>query len=92
MEDNAIRTATETREDDNGGAVEMLDNRDVIESQRLRQRRMSMVAEMRYNRYVYDDRGYAERQQKRCWMMEMEKCIGRTATDWENIDREELTI
>ena len=26
MEDNAMRTATETREDDNGGVVEMQDN------------------------------------------------------------------
>ena len=34
MEDNAMRIATETQEDDNGGAVEMRDNGNVRQGQR----------------------------------------------------------
>ena len=83
MEDNAIRTPTETREDDNGGAVEMQDNRDVRKGQRRRQRRTSMVAEMRYKRNGYDGGGNVGRQQMICGTTEMSKWVGRTATDWE---------
>ena len=35
MENNTIRTATETREDNNGGAAEIQDNRDGIQGQEL---------------------------------------------------------
>ena len=34
MEDNMMRTATETQEDENGGAVEMRDDGDGIQGQR----------------------------------------------------------
>ena len=57
MEDNSIRTATETREDNNGGAVDMQDDRDVRQGQRQRQRNMSMVADMRDNRDGYGGGG-----------------------------------
>ena len=45
---------------------------------------------MQDNRYGYDGGGYAGRQQKICGTMEMAKWAGRTATDWANIDREQL--
>ena len=90
MKDNAIRTAKETREDNNGGAVEMQDNRHVRKGQRLRQRRTSMVADMRYNRNGYGGGGYVVRQQMRCGTTEMAKWVGRTVLDWSNIDRERL--
>ena len=38
MKDNVMRTATETQEDANGGAVEMRDNGDSRQGHRLRQR------------------------------------------------------
>ena len=80
MEDNTIRTAAEKREDNNGGAAEMKDNRDVRQGKQQRQR---LVTEMRDNRDGYDGVGYAGRQQKRCGTTEMAKWVGRTATDWE---------
>ena len=71
MEDNTIRTAAEKREDNNGGAAEMKDNRDVRQGKQQRQRLTSMVTEMRDNRDVYEGGGYAGRQQKRCGMTDM---------------------
>ena len=62
-----IRTATEIREDDNGGAVEMRDNGDGRQGQRRRQRRTSMVAEMRENRDGYGGRGDARTAIKEMW-------------------------
>ena len=50
MEDNAIRIAIETREDKNGDAPEMQDNRDDRQYQRWRQRLTSTVVDMRENR------------------------------------------
>ena len=49
-----------------------------------------MVAEMRDNRDEYGGGGDAGWQQKRCGTTEMAKWVGRTATYWENIDREGL--
>ena len=40
---------------------------------------------------VYNDREDAERQQKICGTTNMAKWVVRTVTDWENIDREQLT-
>ena len=51
-----------------------------------------MVAEMRDNRDGYGGGGDAGQQQKRCGTMDMDKWVGRTTTDWENIDRELLPI
>ena len=90
MEDNGIRTASETREDNNGGAVEMQDNRDGRKYHRGRQRQTSMVTEMRDNRNGYDSGGYVGRKHTRCGMKEMVKWVGRTATDLEKMDREQL--
>ena len=49
-----------------------------------------MLAEMRDNRDEYGGGGGVGRQQVRCGTTEMAKWVGRTATDWENIDREQL--
>ena len=49
-----------------------------------------MVAEIRDNRDGYGGGGDTGRQQKRCGMTEMAKWVGRTVTDWANIDREPL--
>ena len=49
-----------------------------------------MVAEMRDNRDGYGGRGDAGRQHKICGMTEMAKWVGRTATEWANINRERL--
>ena len=46
---------------------------------------------MKENRDGYDGIGYAGRQHMICETAEMAKWVGRTATDWENIDREQLT-
>ena len=46
-----------------------------------------MLAEMRDNRDGYGGGGDEGRQHKRCGTTEMAKWIGRTATDWEKIDR-----
>ena len=40
---------------------------------------------------VYNSREDAERQQKICGTTNMAKWVVRTVTDWENIDREQLT-
>ena len=48
---------------------------------------MSKVEEMQDNRDGYGGGGDARRQQKICGTKEMAKWVGRTATDWENIDR-----
>ena len=85
-----MRTATDTREDNNGRVVDMQDNRYVRQGQRWRQQRMSMVAEMRDTRNGYGGGGYAGRQQKICRTTDMAKWVGRTATEWENINRERL--
>ena len=85
-----VRTATETRGDNNGVTVEMKDNRDVRQGQQRRQRRTGMVAEMRDNQDVYGGGGDVGRQHMICGTLEMTKWVGRTATDWENIDREKL--
>ena len=49
-----------------------------------------MVEEMRDNRDGYSGRGDVGRKQKICGTAEMSKWVGRTATDWTNIDREQL--
>ena len=90
MEDNTMRTATETWEDNNVSAMEMQDNGDGRQCQWLRQRRASTVEEMRDNRDGYGGGGDAGQQHKRCGMTEMAKWVGITATDYENIDREQL--
>ena len=90
MENNAIITATDTREDDNEGAVEMQDNGDGRQGQRRRQRQTITMADMRDNRDGYGGGGDAGQKQKRCGTTEMTKWVGRTATDWENIYRERL--
>ena len=54
MEDNTMKTTTETREDDNGGEVDMQDNGDGRQGQRLIHRRTSIVAE-RGDNNVYRD-------------------------------------
>ena len=46
-----------------------------------------MVVEMRDNRYGHGGGGDEGRKQMRYWTTEMEKWVGRTETDWENIDR-----
>ena len=51
-----------------------------------------MVAEIWDNMNGYGGRGDVGRQQTRCEIMEMAKWVGRTATDWSNIDRERLPI
>ena len=51
-----------------------------------------MVEEMRDNRDIYGDGGDVRRKQMICGTTEMAKWIGRTNTDWENIDRERLPI
>ena len=48
------------------------------------------MAEMQDNRDGYGDGEDAEQQHKRCGKTEMEKWVGRMATDWENNDREHL--
>ena len=45
---------------------------------------------MKDNRNIYGDGRDVGRKQMRCGMTEMEKWFRRTATDWENIDREQL--
>ena len=85
-----MRTATETQEDDNGGAVEVQDNEDDRKGQRQRQSLTSMVAEMQDNRDGYGGRGDAGQQQKLCGMTEIAKWVGRTETDYVNIDRGQL--
>ena len=90
MEDNAMKTVTETREDDSGGAVGMRDNEDGRQGNRRRWQRTSTVAEMRDNNDGYGVRGYPGRKQKRCGTTEMKKWVGIKATDWGNIDREQL--
>ena len=56
MEDNVMRNATETREDNNVGTVEMQDNWDGRQGQQRRRRRMRMVVEMRENRDIWRQR------------------------------------
>ena len=90
MEDNGMRTGTETREDNSRGAVEMWDNGDGRKSQRQRQQQTITVADMQDNRDGYGGRRDAGRQHKRCGPTEMTKWVGSTATHWENIDREQL--
>ena len=46
-----------------------------------------MVANMRDKRGVYGGGRDVGRQHMKCGMTEMAKLVGRTATDWENIDR-----
>ena len=90
MEDNAMRTATETQEDDNGGTLEIWDNGDGRQGQQRRQRRTRTVVKMRDNRDGYGGGGYADQQQKRYGTTDMAELVGRTATYRENIDRERL--
>ena len=85
-----IRTTTKTREDNNGGAVEMQENRDGRQGQLQIKRWTSMVKEMQDNRNGYCDGGDVGRQQMRCGTTKMAKWVGRTATDWANTDRERL--
>ena len=49
-----------------------------------------MITEMRDNRDGYSSGGDVGRQYMRCGTTEMEKWVGRTATDWVNIDREKI--
>ena len=42
------------------------------------------------NRYGYSGGGDMGRQHMRCGMTDMAKWVGRTVTDWANIDRERL--
>ena len=49
-----------------------------------------MVAEMRDNRDGYDVVRDVGQQQNRCGTTDMEKWVGRTTADCENIDRERL--
>ena len=49
-----------------------------------------MAAEMRDNRDEYRGGVDVGRKHKRCGTTEMEKWVGRTATDWANINREKL--
>ena len=81
MEDNAMRTATETWEYDNGGAVEMRDNGDGRQGQWWRQFRTSTLADMQDNRDGYGGGGDAGRQHRICATTEMAKWVGITATD-----------
>ena len=48
------------------------------------------MANMRDNRELYGGGGDVGRQQKRCGTTDMEKRVGRMATDWVNIDRKKL--
>ena len=66
------------------------DNGDGRQDQLRRKRRTSTVAEMRDRRDGYSGDRDAGWQQKRCGTAEMEKWVGITATDWENINRERL--
>ena len=52
---------------------------------------MIKVAEMRDNRNRYSGGGDAGHQKEICGTTEMVYWVGRTETDWENIDREQLT-
>ena len=45
---------------------------------------------MRDNRDRYGGGGGVGRKKMRCGTMEMAKWVGRTVTDWANIDRERL--
>ena len=85
-----MRTATETREYDNGDAVGMQDNRDGRQGQRQRELRTSKVVEMRENRDGYDCGGDTGRQKKIFGIKEMAKWVRRTATEWENTNRGQL--
>ena len=49
------------------------------------------MAEIRDKRDGYGGGGDAVRQQKRCGTTKMDKWVGRTATDWANIDSEGLS-
>ena len=51
---------------------------------------MSTVEEMQDNMDGYGGRGDVGWQKMRCGMTEMAKWVVRTATEWENIDRERL--
>ena len=85
-----MRNATEMREDDRGGAVEMQDNGGGIKGQRRRRRQTSTVEEIRDNKDGYGGRGDTGRQQKICGTTEMTKWVGRTATEWKNLYRGRL--
>ena len=58
--------------------------------QRWIQRRTSTVVDMRDNRDGYGNGVDVVWQHMRCGTKEMEKWVERTATDWENINRERL--
>ena len=47
-----------------------------------------MVAVMQDNRDECEGRGDVGRQHMRCGTTDMAKWVGRTVTDWDNIDRE----
>ena len=49
-----------------------------------------MVTNMQDNRDGYSGGGDAGRQQKRCGATDIAKWVVTTATDWSNIDREQL--
>ena len=66
MQYNVVRTAKETRENNNGGVVEIQYNRDGRQGQRRRQSRTSMMAEVQDNRDGYGGGGDVGRQQMRC--------------------------
>ena len=77
MKDNVIRPTTKTREDNNGGVVEIQDSRDG----RQGKQQMITMAKMRDNRYGYGGGGDVGRQQMRCGTKERAKWFGRTAVD-----------
>ena len=48
---------------------------------------MRMVEDMKENRDGHGGEGDVGQQQMRCGTTDMEKWVGRTATNWANIDR-----
>ena len=68
----------------------MRDNGDGRHGQQRRQRQTSMVVDIQDNRGGYGGGEDAGRKQKICETTEMANRIGRTATDWANIDRKKI--
>ena len=50
------------------------------------------MVDMRDNRDGYGGRGDVGQQQMICGTTDIAKWVGRTATEWENIDKERLPI
>ena len=67
MEDHMMSTATEKREDDNGGSVEMRDNGDGRQGWRRCRLQTSRFAEMRDSRDAYSGKGYSGQKKKDMW-------------------------